>query len=67
MVNKDRHTPGERSATSKLTRKDVIDIRRLRKDGAKISRIAYDYNISPTHVCDICNGVRWKHVDDYLE
>jgi len=38
---------GSDSSNSKITEKDVIEIRKRYEEGEKSPRIAYDYNITP--------------------
>ena len=46
----------------KLCIDDVIEIRRLYKDGMNCSEIARKYNITHQCISDICNYKRWKQV-----
>ena len=41
---------------------DVIEIRRLHKDGLKYSEIARKYNVTCQCISDICNYKRWKQI-----
>ena len=51
---------GERNSQSKLTQKDVCDIKKELMSGTKQETIAQKYNITQPHVSDIKNGKRWK-------
>lgn len=51
---------GERSGRSKLTEKDIIDIRSSNLSYKELSRI---YNIKAQSIQLIIQGVNWKHVD----
>lgn len=53
---------GELSTSSKLKNKDVLDIRRLKKEGYKIKYIADKYDISISHAYDIISSRKWKHL-----
>lgn len=46
----------------KLCVDDVIEIRRLHKDGLNYSEIARKYNVTYQCISDICNYKRWKQV-----
>jgi group I intron endonuclease len=46
----------------KLCVDDVVEIRRLHKDGFNYSEIARKYNVTPQCINDICNYKRWKQV-----
>lgn len=46
----------------KLCVDDVIEIRKLHKDGLNYSEIARKYNVTPQCINDICNYKRWKQV-----
>jgi len=52
---------GEKNYCTKLSTKDVLDIRLLA--GNMTGRaLAKKYNISPQHISDIINYKKWKHV-----
>lgn len=59
---KGRHAHGERAGGARLTRSDVIDIRRLRRDGRPLEDIARMFRISFQHVSDIALRRKWAHV-----
>lgn len=46
----------------KLNVDDVIEIRRLHKDGLKYSEIAREYNVTCQCISNICNYKRWKQI-----
>ena len=46
----------------KLCVNDVIEIRKLYKDGFNYSEIARKYSVTPQCINDICNYKRWKQV-----
>lgn len=54
--------PGERHPHHKLTEAQVLNIRRLRKEGRTGPSIAQAYNISTTLVYRIAKGKTWKHL-----
>lgn len=53
---------GSRVGTSKLTEKEVIDIRLSRGLGDSIQEIADRTGISKTNLYSICNRRSWKHI-----
>jgi hypothetical protein len=46
---------------AKVTERDVILMRRLRKDGLSQQAIANQFNVSRRHVGRILDGTRWKY------
>ena len=46
----------------KLNIDDVIEIRRLHKDGLKYSEIAREYSVTCQCISHICNYKRWKQI-----
>ena len=59
MVSKGRQAKGESVAASKLTEKQVLEIR---NDPRSQRKIGLDYGVSHTTVCDIKSGAAWSHV-----
>jgi hypothetical protein len=55
---------GERIASSKLTVKDVVQIRSLFERGGGIRAIARVFGVTPAAVRGIVRGTTWKHVPD---
>lgn len=53
---------GERNANSKLKSKDVIEIRRLRKQGVKRKTLASRYRVSVYLITKITNRNSWTHL-----
>lgn len=53
---------GEAHHMSRLTTKDVLDIRK--RAGERSPNVAKDYNVAPRTIRDIWNGLTWKHVID---
>jgi len=64
MVKRKRNwkTVGENCHTSKLTEKDVVEIRRLFDLGVSCARIARDYGLSKSSVWSIKKRKSWKHI-----
>lgn len=60
MVVKGRSTRGELQRSSKLTKEDVMEIRRL--TNSSLSDIAERFKISTDHACRIRKGKHWKHL-----
>lgn len=57
--NRNNHFFGEHSPTSRLTQKDVIDIRQSNKSSRELARI---YGVNKSSVQAIKNRETWKHV-----
>jgi len=53
---------GEKHGMSKLTEKDVKEIREKRKNGEKGTKLAKEYKVSRTTIVDIVYGKLWKHI-----
>lgn len=53
---------GESAQFSKLTEKDVLDIRERRRNGEMTKSIAKDYGIKPSYVSTIALRITWKHI-----
>lgn len=45
-----------------LTESDVIDIRKMRENGERLSDIANTYSVSTSAISSIVHGRNWKHV-----
>lgn len=54
---------GERNGSSKLTNDQVVEIRRLRAEGASSKALAERYAISTRLVQYVCAGGRWDHLE----
>lgn len=61
---KNRNAKGEKQGNSRLTKPEVIAIRRLGFAGVKNKIIATAFNILPSHVSGIQTGVIWKHLKE---
>ena len=53
---------GERHPSSKLTRADVVDIRRRLEAGETHAAVAKAFNVSTSHIARIGSREQWKHV-----
>lgn len=64
MVSKGRQKVGEQLPRTKLTAKDVYEIRRLRKTGLSKYRIAKMFKITTGTILFMERGVTWKHLPE---
>lgn len=62
MAERGRSQRGENHNNSKLTNKQVIDIRKKYELGLSQTVIGKEYNISNRYVSMIVNKKRWKHI-----
>lgn len=53
---------GEASTSSKIKEKDVIEIRKLKRQGKTLKEIGNIFGISFQQVSRICSGERWNHI-----
>ena len=53
---------GEKSHKAKLTDKDVLEIRRLYKEGKMLRRIAEQFGVNESTIKAIVNRRTWKHI-----
>jgi hypothetical protein len=53
---------GEKHGMAKLTEKQVLEIRNIRKKGLTLCEIAKKYNIGKSMVSYIVNRQNWKHI-----
>ena len=53
---------GEKHPQSKLKEKDVLDIRRMRLEGKKLSELADIFKVNLVTILYICNRKNWKHI-----
>ena len=53
---------GEKHLSAKLTERDVLMARNLRKDGLYYREIASRYDVSLQTIIRAINGETWKHV-----
>jgi hypothetical protein len=57
------HGPrGERAWTSKLNAASVLEIRQKRADGALLTALAHEYNVTTQTIWQITSGRAWTHV-----
>ncbi len=56
-------TRGEKHHTSKVSDEIVIEIRRKRSDGAKLTSLEAEYGLSQAQLSRICNKKRWTHLE----
>lgn len=54
---------GEKNHYAKLTKRDVIQIRKRRASGEKLKSIGDDYGIAFQHVSRLYHGERWQHLE----
>ena len=62
---KDRHSRGERSGQSKLTDKQVLEIRRRYRPGdrkASLSVLAREFGVHPPAIYKIVKRIHWRHI-----
>lgn len=52
---------GSKNGMAKLTKTQIVDIRKRRSAGEKLKTIADSYGISVTHTCQITKGKRWGY------
>jgi hypothetical protein len=64
---KARQARGERSASSKLTKDQVVEIRHRHRAGAKIRDLAIEFRMSYPAISDITGGRKWRHLIRYSD
>lgn len=62
MVSRDRHARGSRSGTSKLTERQVVEIRARCAAGELHRVLAVDYGVSRVTITNIVTRRTWRHV-----
>lgn len=62
MKAKGRSLYGERNGHSKLTKRDVLEMRALKVAGVRQSKLALVYDVHPMTVSQIVTGKRWRHL-----
>jgi len=62
MVNKDRQAKGEHNGNVKLTESQVIEIKKLRKEGYKQQQLADIFGLHQPQISAIINNKYWKHL-----
>lgn len=53
---------GELNGNARLTKEDILEIKKMLADNVKQSVIAQKFGISDTHIYNIKNGLRWASV-----
>lgn len=61
-VRKGRTPQGEAHYKAKLTDAQVMEIRRLRREGVTLTRLGAMFGVTAQQVCDIARGKRWTHL-----
>lgn len=61
-VHPERIKHGSEIALSKLTEQNVSDIRKRAEAGEVQRRIAEDFNVTPTLICNIVKRKVWRHI-----
>lgn len=62
MVNKDRSLKGERHLKSKLTKEDVVSIKRQLLQGRSGTELSRVFNVNHTTISRIKLGHSWNHI-----
>jgi len=62
MVKRNRQAKGERIGVSKLTERQVREIKKELGNGSKPAQIYKKYGVTYRNIYDIKNGKIWKHV-----
>lgn len=62
MINKKRHSYGEKQGSSKLKTKEVIKIKKMLKKGIYQRIIAEKFNVCKSTIYTIKNNINWKHI-----
>ena len=53
---------GEKHRRAKLNDGNVLEIRRLVTQGVSQSKLAKQYDVTPSAICNVVSGKRWKHL-----
>ena len=61
-IEKGRQPRGENVGGSILDKGDVLQIRKLRREGWKVKRIAAHFNVKPKHIEQIIYRQSWRHI-----
>lgn len=59
---RNRNQNGEKNNGSKLTRKQVLEIRKRHKNGAIQRQLSKEYGVSPCQINLIVKRINWKHI-----
>lgn len=60
--NKGRTPKGEKHPGAKLCKKDVLCIRKLHSNGARVSDLAVKFSVSRSTIGDVVHNRTWRHV-----
>ena len=61
-VSKGRHSKGEDQGNSRFTNFQILAIREKRLSGMTCTKLAEEYQTSPSHISNICHRKSWKHI-----
>lgn len=64
---KNKAAKGEKNGGSKLTENQVLEIKKMIKDGKTGRHIAGQYNVSPATISRIKNNRKWKHLNKEIK
>jgi len=67
MVQKGRGAKGEKHGFSRLTSKEVLQIRKMHFSGLSIPKLAGKFGVSVSAISSIVTGRAWKHVGGPVE
>jgi len=63
MVNKDRHSRGERKGKgAKLTDDKIVEIRKLKELGISQKELAVRFSVNQSTISRICAVKNWRHI-----
>ncbi len=51
---------GESNGNSKLTREQVEELRRLRRDGGNLTKLGKQFGITKSHAAQVARGLSWR-------
>lgn len=60
-ISRGRNARGETAGNSKLTLKNVLEIKQLHKEGTKVADLAKRFNVVPNTIYCVTSGATWKH------
>lgn len=62
MVAAGRQTSGERNGIAKLSDEQVLEMRRRRAAGARVTDLAIEFSVTTSLVAQVCTGRVWRHL-----
>jgi group I intron endonuclease len=65
LVNKEKALKGSKNPTSKLTEKEVLEIKKLIIQNRKLNEIAKLYNVTTDCISKIKSGDNWVHITGF--